>query len=324
MPAKYYHARTTIKRAIWKLQRYQPGSPAGHVALFASRRGGSSWIMEVISANPEFRYIAQPFVAYDREGRWGHDVVNYEYSRFIDPSEAELAGIGDFIDGILSGRYVLRAPWRMWDGDFWRRKSRTVMKILQAKALMPWFEERFGLNVVYLLRHPLAQASSVMKAGWPPMHMTFLDHPGFRERHLDAAQREFCARVVSDGSLLDHHVLTWCLDNLLPLRALKSPTSWTVVSYEDCVLKPEATLQYLSKALDLSSIDRMQEQMSVVSRTAKFSNESDAEVLGEAQLAKWRKSVSAAEIASAFDILKALDIDAYSADSLVPGDELRV
>ena len=66
MPAKYYHARTTIKRAIWKLQRYQPGSPAGHVALFASRRGGSSWIMEVISANPEFRYIAQPFVAYDQ------------------------------------------------------------------------------------------------------------------------------------------------------------------------------------------------------------------------------------------------------------------
>jgi hypothetical protein len=324
MPAKYYHARTTIKRAIWTLQRYQPGSPAGHVALFASRRGGSSWIMEVISANPEFRYIAQPFVAYDQGGRWDHGTVNYDYARFIDPAEAELEGIGEFIDGILSGRHVLRAPWQVWDGDFWRRKSRTVMKILQAKALMPWFEQRFGLKVVYLLRHPLAQASSVMKAGWPPMHRTFLEHPGFREKYLDPAQQEFCARVSADGSLLDHHVLTWCLDNLLPLRALKSPTSWTVVSYEDCVLKPEATLRYLSESLDLPSIERMQAQMAVVSRTAKFSNDSNAEVLGEAQLAKWQKSVSPAEIVSAFDILKALDIDAYSDDSLVPGDRFRV
>lgn len=323
MPAKYYHARTAIKRAVWKLQRYEADSPAAHVGLFASRRGGSSWIMQVISANPEFRYIAQPFVAYDKEGRWGHDIVRYDYARFIDPSEAELAGIGDFIEGILAGRNVLRAPWRVLDADFWHRKSRTVMKILQAKPLMPWFEERFGLKIVYLLRHPLAQASSVMKAGWPPMHMTFLNHPGFQEKYLTPEQRQFCSRVASGGSLLDQHVLTWCLDNLLPLRALKSSKSWTVISYEDCVLHPEATLQSLVKALDLSSVDRMQKQMSVVSRTARFTNASDAQVLGEAQLAKWQKTVSAGEIASGFDILKALDIDAYSAGSLVPGDKLR-
>ena len=323
MPAKYYHARTFIKRAVWKLQRYEPAPRADHVALFASRRGGSSWIMQVISANPEFRYIAQPFVAYVKDGRWGHDIVNYDYSRFIDPSATELEAIGEFIDGILTGRNVMRAPWRAWDPDFWLRKSRTVMKILQAKPLMPWFEKRFGLRIVYLLRHPIAQASSVLKAGWPPMHPTFLNHPGFVEKYLAPEQRRFCSRVAAQGSLLDQHVLTWCLDNLLPLRELKSSRSWTVVSYEDCVLQPEATLRLLSDALDLASIDRMRKQMSVVSRTAKFSNASDAQILGRAQLAKWQKNVSASDIASAFDILKALDIDAYSADSLVPSDELR-
>jgi hypothetical protein len=188
---------------------------------------------------------------------------------------------------------------------------------------MPWFEQRFGMKIVYLLRHPLAQASSVLKSGWPPMHKTFMNHPGFLEKNLTPGQRQFCSRVASHGSLLDQHVLTWCLDNLLPLRSLKSSKSWTVISYEDCILQPEATLQYLSKALDLSSVNRMQKQMSVVSRTARFSNTSDAQVLGEAQLAKWQKSASAREVASAFDILKALDIDAYSADSLVPREKLQ-
>ena len=323
MPAKYYRARTSIKRIVWKLQRYEPQTTAAHVALFATRRGGSSWIMQVISASPEFRYIAQPFVAYDKGGHWGHGIVSYDYARFLDPTEDELTDIGGFIDGILSGRYVLRAPWRVWEPNFWRRKSRTVMKILQAKPLMPWFERQFGMNIVYLLRHPLAQASSVIKSGWPSMHMTFLNHSSFVEKNLDAEQMRYCMEIASQGSLLDQHVLTWCLDNLVALRALKTPNSWTVITYEDCVLHPQATIQSLADALNLSSTQQMQRQMSVVSRTARFSNESDSQVLGESQLAKWKKNVSKDEIASAFDILKALDIDAYSADSLLPSDKLQ-
>jgi hypothetical protein len=280
--------------------------------------------MQVISANPEFRYIAQPFVAYDLNGRWGHDIVKYDYARFLDPADIDLVHIGDFIEGILGGRNVLRAPWQAWRADFWHSKSRTVMKILQAKALMPWFEERFALKIIYLLRHPLAQTASVIKSGWPPMHLAFIEHPTFLKKHLSIEQRKLCHRVASQGSLLDQHVLTWCLDNLLPIRALKTAKSWTVITYEDCVLQPEATLRFLANALNLSSIGPMQKQMSVVSGTAKFSNASVAQVLGDAQLAKWQRDISPSQLASAFDILKALDIDAYSADSLVASDNLRI
>ena len=56
--------KQSTKQLIWKLSRFKKGeSPP--IALFASRRGGSTWMMDVLAANRGLRYINQSFCLFD-------------------------------------------------------------------------------------------------------------------------------------------------------------------------------------------------------------------------------------------------------------------
>jgi hypothetical protein len=309
-------AKAKVKTLIWRLQRYRPSPNTRHVALFASRRGGSTWLMEVISANPAFRYIAQPFVSYAGSGKSGHDVFNVDYAHYLDPSVVELEHIRRFISDLLTGTRVFRAPWEFWSQHFWKEKTRTVLKVLQAKPLMTWLETTFDLQVIYLLRHPVAQAASVIKAGWPDINRAFLTHPTFAERHLTESQRRCCEYISGHGSILEKHVLSWSLDNLLPLRELsKDKTSWLVLTYEDCLIHPDMVIDRLSKTLDIDSTRFMHEQFKKASGTTKITHHRNPPVFGEEQLTKWTQQFSTREIANAFQILETLEIDAYNTTS---------
>jgi hypothetical protein len=186
-------------------------------------------------------------------------------------------------------------------------------------------ESSFDLQVLYLLRHPIAQAASVLKAGWPAMNRAFLEHPTFPKRHLTPSQCRHCEKVAANGSQLEQHVLSWCLDNLLPLRELATgKDSWLVLTYEDCVAHPEQVIDLLSQTLKVDNPRFMQRQFAKASGTARITNRRNARVFREAQLTKWTRQFSVGEITAAFDILSVLDIDAYNASSLMATDAYRL
>ena len=278
--------------------------------------------MEVISANPEFRYIRQPFSAYAGNGKLGLKRACIDYGRYIDPTEKELERIGNFVTDLLEGRQRTNGPADFWHPNFWHKKTRAVLKILQAKSLMPWFEENFNLEIIYLIRHPIAQAASVVKARWSTLHQDFLGHPTFSDKFLSAEQRRYCEKVSARGSVLELQVLSWCLDNLVPLHGL-SQHSWLVLSYEDCVLNPENTIIHLSEKISISDKKFMSSQIGKPSGTSKITNDRGADVSSDAQLTKWSSQFSEKDVRKCFEILLALEIDVYNESSPVPSTAFK-
>ena len=85
--------RSTSKEAVWLTTSHQPGD-VNDVALFATRRGGSTWLMHVIAAAPGFRSLDQPFSVMTANLTPGHyrRVPKYAYGEIVCPAPEELRG----------------------------------------------------------------------------------------------------------------------------------------------------------------------------------------------------------------------------------------
>ena len=70
----------------------------------------------------------------------------------------------------------------------------------------------------------------------------FLRNQRFVERHLGDELAKYARELLEDGSELERFVLNWTLENLVPIRLLPERPHWTYLSYEQCVLEPERTL----------------------------------------------------------------------------------
>lgn len=315
--------RALVKEAIWfATTRHEPGAKRD-IALFCSRRGGSTMVMEAIAANRGVKFLDQPVEATTEtltaaQARLMPKVESGELVSLDDEMEARLRRL---LDGIFEGSLPINAPWRFWRRDFDFRTDRLVLKIVGAKALIDWFDRSYDLDIAYVTRHPVPQALSCIRNGWTLTAKAYLHDDAFVSAQLDAATEAWCWDVLRCGSPLDRFVLNWALENVVPLRLLPDRPHWTFVSYEATVLDPQAVLRRLADALDLSDVDAMLRAVARPSRSSGLSTEVSRGLIEDgdrpALLASWRRHVSGDEERQAMTALDRLGIDLYR-----PGEDL--
>ncbi len=310
--------RYAIKEAIWLLGRHRPG-PSRDICLFSTRRGGSTWLMELMAVNRGVRYLDQPLSLHHPAPGHIRRLPIPNQSQFTSLTEDEEPRVRAFIEDLFSGRLQVNAPWELWHPTFHWTTHRVVLKIIDAKPLIDWFDRTFDVHIVYSIRHPLPSSLSVIRNGWALTAQAYLRDPDFTTRWLDTDQIDFAWDVLRTGTPLQQHVLNWALENLAPLRLLPERPHWLYVSYEHATLDPEGIVHFLANHLNLADHDRMMKQVRAASRsTRKLDSTYDPTHAAQAQLGAWRKHVSDAEEKTAFMILDHLDISAYQMGSNVP------
>ncbi|MEM6785630.1 MAG: hypothetical protein AAF624_18065 [Bacteroidota bacterium] len=274
--------------------------------------------MDVLSANRGLRYIDQPFGLYSASSNHLAHLPIVDQGQFIHLDREEEPRVERFLSALFSGDLVVNAPWEFWKSRFQRTTDRVLLKIVDAKGLIDWIDERFDVQTVYLTRHPIPTSLSIIRNGWDLTAHSYLRCKAFSNKWLGDGRREEVWGILESGTELEKYVLNWGLENLKPLALCGSRPDWLHLHYEDVLRSPDETLEALASRLDLGDLESMRQVIRQPSRsTAKLSsNYTSAAPL--AQITKWQSVVSTQDVRSAQAVLDLLGIQCYTADSAFP------
>ena len=308
-----------LKRAVKAMSNVHRPDGRPNVFLFSTPRSGSTWLMELIWSQPGFKYCNQPLSLFNPLVREHLGIDRWE--ALYEPSS--VATFERYFRDICDGRIRFSNPNPL-RGHYRPVTHRIVFKEIHGCAdRINWFRDTFDSRVAYLLRHPIAVAISSERF---PLLDAFLE-TGYRE-HFSDDQLAFAARIASSGTPLERGVLSWCLQNSVPLR--QATEDWAVVTYEQLVVDPEPVIYELATKLGLPEPDRMRDALAVPSVNVKIkSNEETQHLLYETSaerrpdlVDKWRRKVDTDQEARAMDIVGAFELDVYTRGEVFPADRV--
>lgn len=302
-----------VKSLIKHLSNWHIPSEDFDVVLFATPRGGSTWIAEVFASAKGFRFISEPF-----------NVRNPNVCRYSGLnnwpdlySEAKRATYFEYLAHLKFGKIRICDPKPFSRYHRWFT-SRNIFKIIHAG--MDRVDEicsHLNAKPLILLRHPIP--TTLSREVFP---LLTLFNQTELVRKFTSYQCEFIKKVEVEGSHLERGVTAWCIHNSIPLHSPKNNCNF--IYYEDCVLNPSAALAkfQLNFNLKLNSgrEDVMRRPSSSVRKSSKpvqkafKNNHADKEFL----LNRWQNQVTSREVGEIQKILELFRITSYSAESYLP------
>jgi hypothetical protein len=217
-------ARNRARDLTWELRRWSyidlGGGPEDTVFVAGPGRSGTTWIEEVINRNHDHRVMFEPF--------WGRHVpelrsfADHQYlrpgnsdNRFVEP-----------VARILSGR--VRNRWIDHHNTV-RLPRKRLVKEIRANNWLGWAAERWpAMPMVFIIRHPMAVASSGMALGWGDGLERILAQQHLLPDHFDEDSQEYLRSLTDPW---ERSIARWCVENLIPFHTLGS-TRATLVVYE--------------------------------------------------------------------------------------------
>lgn len=277
-------------------------------------------MMEILASQPGMKYYDEPLnIRRSNVRRTGLFMEWQELMPDGDRREEILA----YLRGLQQNRYRFMNPL-----PFRRNHrfvtSRNVFKIHGVEHLINDIKENCNGVVVFLLRHPIPTTMS--RYTFPRLDQ-FVLSCHYEQKYLDAGTMREIRKIYCQGTKLQRGVLSWCYENLIPLRHSESK-DWLVVTYEELLLNPEKMCQSVARYLNLPRVDIM---LDAVNRPAaniamskdethKILRESDQQSRRQAMVQKWKGKISEAEERGCFDILNLFGLDAYQYNRLVAHD----
>src|SRR5699024_905063 len=172
--------------------------------------------------------------------------------------------------------YSFFKPQHKWN------TNRTFIKCLRAPGLLDWFLKNYNFHILFLLRHPIPSSLSRIRNGWgiakknkaEEVYASFYESEYYQKHILNDEVKKLIEKKVSEGSDLERQVIQWVLEHIKVLKNLKKLSendSFTLLTYEELTLKSEKVIKYLSKELDLTNVERMNQLINKPSNSSKHS-----------------------------------------------------
>ena len=190
------------------------------------------------------------------------------------------------------------------------------MKVIRANALINWFLDEFDFQVIYLVRHPIAQAHSCISRNYHSELDEYIGNKYFIRENLSSEHLSFIHTVRRGGTVLEKFVTEWCLDNIIPLRTHRNRSEdFLTITYEEMVARTDTMIDLLWESLDLPSRELMAAHANLPSRvTDSLSRKTRKRIksgVSHFLIRKWKQDISFKEGKRLFEICDCFDIDAY-------------
>ena len=290
----------------------------------ASRRSGSTWLMEILAAEPGVTFVNEPFHPSMLNG--GGLTTGLE--SVLPQPECKVVGVPRGLESEYHAHVTdfdstrIRGPYNPLSPHFEYAARKRVLKVVHATAISDWMvEELPRYRYVYLIRHPIPSALSLERNCLPRARAHLLS-PAFRDRFLTPELQELTRRILDEGTVIERWVLEWCLDNIVPWRTFVGHQDrGLVVSYEELLLNPAGTVQRIAEFAEIPLSQRGEEQVDRLSASAENKKRRMDPKSRLDQLGHWRESVDSDVEERVFRIVQEFGIDAYEAGRLLPRDE---
>lgn len=284
------------------------------ILVTGSHRSGSTWVGRMLAQAQELVYLHEPFNAdYSDPGTCG---ARFEF-RFTYVTAENEAEYFPYLRKTTRLEYnwsaalrsvhswaELQTVWRA--GQAWRRRraagNRLLIKDPLALLSAPWLAERFGAQVVVLIRHPAAFVSSIKRFDWRSPLAELLAQPLLLRDYLHPFAAEIAEYAQPEYSVVEQAAIFWKMLYFVVGRFQEHYADWFFVRHEDISRHPQAEFERLFAFLALSFTPEVAATIETYTRADNPSDTGEnfgvARVDSRANIWSWRQRLSAEEIAT--------------------------
>ena len=309
-----------LKGAVSNIHR-QGDKP--DIYIFATPRSGSTFLMELLAAQPGVKIHDEPLTVNYPESRRELGVESWEALTIMADREEQYRR---FFDRLRRNKVKeLNRPLYRRHGRL--LTNRNVFKLIHGgKDMLPWFAATFGAMIVVLIRHPIP---TVLSHRQFPRLAYLLKQPAHRKL-FTAREITLAEDLIMRGSKFEQGMIDWTLEIGAMFRNL--PPDATVISYEDLTVHPKQSFAWLQERLLLDPVDDIG---SLIAQPSVSTGQSDAETQrffaqsgpGADRtylISRWQQQASPEEISRAFEICAFFGLRLYEKDRLFPTDPYRL
>ncbi|MFP4382008.1 MAG: sulfotransferase [Candidatus Sumerlaeia bacterium] len=232
------------------------------ILLTGAHRSGTTWVGKMLSSSPEVGYIYEPFNV--------GNAMNLNPRPFspwyMCLSDANAGDYERVFRDVLSYRYPLwrnilkvRRPihaarivrdQRLSWINAWRH-ARPMLKDPIAFFSAEWLAEHFDMDVLILVRHPAAFASSIKIKQWTFDFDNWLEQPLLMEKYLSPWENQIIDFARKERDILDQATLLWNCIYGTARRYRDKHRDWLFVRHEDLSADPVSAFASLFGELGL-------------------------------------------------------------------------
>ncbi len=147
-----------------------------------------------------------------------------------------------------------------------QRGLRPLLKDPLAFFSAEWLATRFNMDVIILIRHPLAFAGSLKHINWSHPFGHFLAQPLLMDRYLEPFRAELEEYASAPKDVVDQAILLWNLIHSTVLTYQDEHTDWHFVRHEDLARDPIERFRTIYQALGLEFTSSVQRKIAASSR----------------------------------------------------------
>lgn len=280
------------------------------ILVTGAHRSGTTWVGKMLALAPGVAYVHEPF-----NPRTPAGISPARFDRYFTVVTAEneqryLAGL----ERTLALRYDLGAQLRSQHGprDL-ARAARDLARLIPTRltgarplvkdpiALLSaeWLADRFGMQVVVLVRHPAAFAASLKRLGYRHDFGSFVVD-GQVPEIVRPYEREIREQAAQPGDALAQASLFWrILYGAVDGYRARRP-EWTYLRHEDASTDPIGTFKLLYARLGLELVPEARREIeratSGSGNPAELRSPHDVRLASTASLGRWRTQLTAEEI----------------------------
>ena len=282
------------------------------ILVTGAHRSGTTWVGKMLSTSDQVAYISEPLNVYHRPGIFRAPVTHW-YTYICERNEEQyLPALGETtrfkyhtwreIKSLRSAKDVARMG-RDWSSFALARlrHQRPLLKDPFAVFSIPWFSQRLGCQVIVLVRHPAAFASSLIRLDWSFDFQDLLAQRLLMRDWLEPFRGEMEAILKTPDDVIDQSNLLWRMiyHVVAAYREMDPDLQW--VRHEDLSRDPLGGYGCIYTNLGLEFTPQAQQ---VVLESSSAANPGElpiqtvhaTRVDSRANIDNWRHRLSAGEI----------------------------
>ncbi len=313
--------RNTITFFLKSFSNYHTRSDKKDIFLFATPRGGSTWVMEILASQTALKYYDEPFNVRRMNVQ---KTKLFQSWQDIMPESNNTETIITYIQSLQNNNYKFMnpPPFRKHHRFY---TNRSIFKIHEIEHLVNEIQTQCNGSIVYLLRHPIP--TTLSRNVYPRLEL-FINSKYYQDNYISSDQLKEIKKIYSKGNDLQKGIVSWCYENLIPLKYAKND-DWLFVSYEEILLNSEKSCKSMADYLKFDDINKMMEAINIPSTNIKMSNTDTLKIMQsrdnverkKALVTKWKNKISTDDERACFDILGLFDLDVYSFNRYIPTDK---
>jgi hypothetical protein len=243
------------------------------IVVTGTHRCGSTWVGKMIASHPKVKYYSEPFNPEQAGGpargyfHYVTDAEDDQYRTYLRPFLRLYSSLSDPDQGV-------NPISRLWKRACGTLKScagrwlgvRPLFKDPMALLSAEWLARTYAPDMIVLIRHPAAFASSLKRLGWFFPFQDLLGQDELMQVYLEPFRADMEQILREPPDIIAQSILLWRMLHHVILRYRLEHPDWIFIRHEDLSADPVPSFERLFQRLGLAFTSRVRQTIQDHSR----------------------------------------------------------